>query len=106
MRRTIDPLLQSIRRARAKTVSDKREQKAIPPPPESAPVPAPRVEMAPPPVEPETVPDKEQPKPPEPEKTMAIKTDPIIDTPPTPEPIMETDQTGFGLDWIIRRNTK
>lgn len=111
MAKSNDPILISIRRARAVLKNEQRRSKPIPPAPapddgtgppspDSAP-PAPPPE----PVDPDLVADPE-PAPPEPEKIAAFNRSPVIDSEPLIEETIEGGNLSTGLDWLFRRKSK
>ena len=105
MKRTSDPILYDLRRARAAT--NKRERATRSSPPE----PAPDDRTSPPnPAPPESVdpePVAEQvatPPPVEPgEKNVSLKTTPTVDEVETVPATIETNEQRGGLDWLLRR---
>jgi len=112
MRRTDDPILHSIQRARAKALSVDRRSKSAPPDLSPDAETAPRVHMAPPPKGSETPPapvpevtpppvTEETPPPPDPTIKPFID-DVIIDADSIPDGMIEANGL---LDFVLRRKS-
>ena len=111
MAKSTDPILLSIRRARAVLKNEQRRSKPIPPAPapdDGIGPPSPEIELAPPapaPVPPEPVAEPE-PAPPEPVKNAAFNRSPVIDSEPVIEQTIEGGKLSNGLDWLLRRESQ